>query len=151
MSDEESDLHLTGSHTPGELLEAAGTAIEDIVHPPTPVAPVAQWGSTAAPTDLQGLLYVAEQAVREAGLGAESGPAGDPQTPWMVATSQAVVVVVACAPIDRDHSRALVFAASSDSATAETARNQVRSAIDRLAAASPAIDHPEEGLQASDQ
>ena len=149
MSSQESELHLTTNLSPGQIFEAHHEAMEVIVHPPTPVAPVWHLGATVAAIDLQGLLNIAPEAVREAGLAASPNiPTGDPKRPWIVASSEAAVVLVACVAIDRDHSYALVFATSSDSPTAENARNQVRSAIDRLAAASPLIDHPEQGLQA---
>jgi hypothetical protein len=149
MSSQEPELHLTTSLSPGQIFQAQHEATETIVHPPTPVAPVWYLGATVAAVDLQGLLNIAPEAVREAGLAVSPNiPTGDPQRPWLVASSEAAVVLVSCVTIDRDHSYALVFATSSDSSTAENARNQVRSAIDRLAAASPLIDHPEQGLQA---
>lgn len=149
MSSQEPELHLTTNLSPGQIFEAQHEAVQTILHPPTPVAPVWFLGATAAAIDLQGLLNIAPEAVREAGLAASPKiPSGDPQRPWVVASSEAAVVLVACVAIDQDHSYALVFATSSDSPTAENARNQVRSAMDRLAAASPLIDHPEQGLQA---
>ena len=147
MSDQESELHVTSSLSSGEWLKQTQDATDIIVHPPTPVAPPIQYGSTQVPSDLARLLYCAQQAVREAGLNATF--AGDAHSPWLIATSETAVVVVACTPIDQDSSRALVFAASSDGPVAENARNQVRSAIDRLAAeVGVVIDHPEQGLEA---
>jgi hypothetical protein len=146
MSSQEPQLHLTTNLSVGEQLEAQQEVMDLIAHPPTPVRPQTQWGSTDVNTDMQGLLYMAQQAVREAGLAADS-TSDDPRSPWIIATSEAAVVLVACAPVDRYHSRALVFAASTDSPTAENVRNQVRSAIDRLGSESILIDKPEQGLE----